>query len=95
MRRHKDSDPLTTSMSVSAFAMDAIIKVEADRLYNTQANVLSSQVKVLHKGSEMSMNELFHTYMNHSERKRQVTSDITINFIDSIQTSLTTENSTF
>ena len=54
-----------------------------------QMYILSSQVKVLHKRFEMSMNELFHTYMNDSERKRQMASDIAIDFVDSIQTSLT------
>ena len=68
--------PLTTSTSVDAFAVDAILKVGADKLFDTQANILLSQVKVRHGRVEMSTNELFHTYMNDSERQRQVASDI-------------------
>ena len=67
---------LTTIMSVSVFAVNAILKVEADQLFDTHANTLSDKVKVLHRGVEMSMNELIHTYMNNSEQKRQVASDI-------------------
>ena len=81
--------PLTTSMLVGAFAVDAILKVDAGKLFDTQANILSSQVKVRHGRVEMSMNELFDTYMNDSERKQQMTSGFTIDFADSIQTTLT------
>ena len=68
--------PLITSMLVSAFAVDAILKVDAGKLFDTQANILSSQVKVRHGRVEMSMNELFHAYTNDSKRQRQVASDI-------------------
>ena len=80
---------LTTTMSVSAFAVDAIFKVEADQLFDTNANTLSGQVKVLHRGVEMSMNELVQSYMNDNKQKRQVASDITIDFTNRIQTILT------
>ena len=42
--------PLTTSTSFSAFAVDAIIRIKPDKLYDIQANKLSSQVKVFHGG---------------------------------------------
>ena len=48
---------LTTTTSVSAFAVGAILKVEADQLFDTHANMLSDQVKVLHRGVEMSKYE--------------------------------------
>ena len=61
---------LTTTTSVSAFAVDAILKVETDQLFDTHTNTLSGQVKVLYRGVEMSMNELVHTYMNDSTGSR-------------------------
>ena len=61
---------LTTTTSISAFAVDAILKVEADQPFDTHANTLSGQVKVPHKRVEMSINELVHTYMNGSKRNQ-------------------------
>ena len=80
---------LATTTSVVALAVDAIIKTGADQLFDTEANMLSSRIRVLHRGAEMSMNGLVHTYMSGSERKRQVANDISINFTDKIQTTLT------
>ena len=87
--------PLTASISVSAFVVDAIIKAKADKLYDIQANVLTSQIKILHGGIEMNMNELVHIYMNENERKRQLANDITIDFTNSDQTALTIDELTF
>ena len=39
----------------------------------------------------MNMHQLVHACMDDNKRKRQLASDITIDFIDSIQTSLTIE----
>ena len=52
---------LTMSTSVSAFAVNAILKLNADKLFDTQANMLLSQIKVRYGRVERSMNELFHT----------------------------------
>ena len=75
---------LTMITSAGAFAVDAILKMEADQLFDTHANMLLGQVKVLHRGVEKSMNELVHTYMNNSKQKRQVASDVTIEFTNRI-----------
>ena len=80
---------LSTSTSVNAFALDAIIKAKADKLYDTQANKLTSQIKVLYGGTKMNMNELVCIYMNDHERRRQVANVTTINFTNSDPTALT------
>lgn len=87
--------PLTTSTLVGAFAIDAIIKAKANKMYDLQANELSGQLKVFHKGLKMETNELVHTYMGEDERKCQVANGITIDFAESTQTSLTIEQLAF
>ena len=86
---------LSTSTPVNDFAVDAIIKAKADKLYDTQANKLTSQIKVLYGGTEMNMNELVCTYMSEHERKWQVANGNTIDFTNSDPTALTNDELTF
>ena len=61
---------LTTTMFVSAFAMNAILKMEADQLFDTHANMLSGQVKILYRGIEMSMYEWVGSHIHEQQRTK-------------------------
>ena len=87
--------PLTTPTSVSVFIMDAIITSEANKLHGTTANDLLGQLRAVHNGMEMEANKLVLTYMNDDEKRRQVASDIEIDFPEGTLTTLTIEQHIF
>ena len=82
---------LTTSTSVSALITDVIITSKANKLHGTTANDLLDQLRAVHKGMEMEANELVLTYMGDDEKKRQVASDVEIDFPEGTPTTLTIE----
>ena len=64
-------------------------------MHGTTAKDLLGQLRAVHNGMEMEANELFLTDMNNNEKRRQVASDIEIDFPEGTPTTLTIKKLSF
>ena len=67
---------------------------KVNKLHGTTANDLLGQLRAIHNGMKMEANKLVLTYMNDDEKRRQVASDIKIDFPEGPPTTFTIEQLT-